>query len=82
LGSLFKLRLFLSPNNQSQTPHRRLQAVAGALGWNQDANLIPTLGRRRGWKGGNCSREVYPYGFDDGYGKAGKANKLSLGQTT
>lgn len=29
----------------------------------------------------DCSREVHPYGFDDAYGKVGKANKLSQGKT-
>lgn len=30
----------------------------------------------------NCSRGVHPYGFDDAYGKVGKANKLALGKKT
>lgn len=30
----------------------------------------------------NCSREVWPYGFDNVYGNTGNANILSLGKIT
>lgn len=31
-------------------------------------------------EGDNCSRELHPDGFDDAFGKAGKANTLFLGE--